>query len=99
MSDQATNEFYICSPSTACMSATNLVCLVICSVWPIWVVSCNQDKPNKPNRPNEQDRLADFFSILRDFTVMVTPIQKSGISVPMPVPSRRFLATFHPLRV
>ena len=23
-----------------------------------------RDKPDRPNRPNEQDRLADFFSIL-----------------------------------
>ncbi len=24
------------------------------------------DRPDRPNRPNEQDRLADFFSILLD---------------------------------
>ena len=24
------------------------------------------NKPDRPNRPNEQDRLADFFSILVD---------------------------------
>ena len=66
----------------ACMSATNLVCLV-------HLVSFMQpNKPNKPNRPNEQDRLADFFSIRRDFTVMVTPIQKYEISMPMPVASQ-----------
>ena len=49
------------------------VCLVHL-VYPVSLVQPNkQDKPNKPikrdrpdrpNRPNEQDRLADFFSIL-----------------------------------
>jgi hypothetical protein len=52
------------------------VCLVhlvslVHLVYPVSLVQPNkQDKPNKPikrdrpNRPNEQDRLADFFSIL-----------------------------------
>ena len=52
------------------------VCLVhlVSLVYPVSLVQPNkQDKPNKPikrdrpdrpNRPNEQDRLADFFSIL-----------------------------------
>jgi hypothetical protein len=47
---------------------------VVCLVHLVYLVQANkQDKPNKPNkrdrpdrpnRPNEQDRLADFFSIL-----------------------------------
>ena len=55
---------------------TSLVCLVhlvylVGLVYPVSLVQPNkQDKPNKPikrdrpNRPHEQDRLADFFSIL-----------------------------------
>jgi hypothetical protein len=39
-------------------------------VYPVSLVQSNkQDKPNKPDRPNgpnEQDRLADFSSILLD---------------------------------
>jgi hypothetical protein len=54
----------------------DLVCFVdlVHLVDPVSLVQPNkQDKPNKltkrgrpdrPNRPNEQDRLADFFSIL-----------------------------------
>jgi hypothetical protein len=39
-------------------SRTSPVCLV-------HLVSLMQpNKPDRPNRPNEQDRLADFFSIL-----------------------------------
>ena len=30
------------------------------------------DRPNRPNRPNEQDRLADFFSILLDTRLPIT---------------------------
>jgi len=62
-----------------CTSGTSPVCLVdlVCFVhlvYPVSLVQPNkQDKPNKPikrdrpdkpNRPHEQDRLADFFSIL-----------------------------------
>ena len=46
------------------------VCLMIWSVWFIrLVLFLAPEKPNtrdRPNRPNEQDRLADFFSILLD---------------------------------
>jgi len=43
-----------------CMSKTSPVCLV-------YLVSLIQpNKPDRPNRRNEQDRLADFFSILLD---------------------------------
>jgi hypothetical protein len=35
-------------------------------VWLVHLVSLLQpNKPDRPNRPNEQDRLADFFSILQ----------------------------------
>jgi len=62
------------------LSETSPVCLVdlVCFVYlvhPVNLVQPNkQDKPNnpikrdrpdRPNRPNEQDRLADFFSILQ----------------------------------
>jgi hypothetical protein len=47
------------------------VYLVIWSVWSIWFVLFPdpekpnaRDRPYRPDRPNEQDRLADFFSIL-----------------------------------
>jgi hypothetical protein len=43
-------------------------------LWSVWLVWFNQmnktdqtnqtDRQDRPNRPNEQDRLADFFSIL-----------------------------------
>ena len=36
-----------------------------CPVCLVYLVSPIQpNKPDRPNRPNEQDRLADFFSIL-----------------------------------
>ena len=38
----------------------DLVCLVHL------VSRVQPNKPDRPNRPNEQDRLADFFSILLD---------------------------------
>ena len=34
----------------------------VCLVYPVSLMQPN--KPDRPNRPNEQDRLADFFSIL-----------------------------------
>jgi hypothetical protein len=48
-------------------SGTSSVCLVhlvslVHLVYPVSLVQPN--KRDKPNRPNEQDRLADFFSIL-----------------------------------
>jgi hypothetical protein len=50
----------------ACTSGTSPVYLV-------HLVSFGQpntrDKLNRPNRPNEQDKLADFFSILLEFPV------------------------------
>ena len=43
-----------------CTSGTSPVCLV-------HLVSLIQlNKPDRPNRPNEQDKLAYFFSILRE---------------------------------
>jgi len=52
------------------MSETSPVCLVHL-VYPVSLVQPNKqdkpikrDRPDRPNRPNEQDRLADFFSIL-----------------------------------
>ena len=49
----------------ACTSGTSQVCLV-------HLVSLMQpNKPDRPNRPNEQDRLADFFSILLDVLVQI----------------------------
>ena len=45
-------------------SETSPVCLV-CLVHLVSLMQPNKpDRPNRPNRPNEQDRLADFFSIL-----------------------------------
>ena len=44
--------------SMACTSGTSQVCLVHL------VGLIQPNKPDRPNRPNEQDRLADFFSIL-----------------------------------
>jgi hypothetical protein len=47
-----------------------LVCLV-------HLVSLIQpNKPDRPNRPNEQDRLADFFSILLATRLVDLPSQK-----------------------
>ena len=60
----------------ACTSETSpvyLVCLVhlvslvhlVDLVYLVSLVQPNKrDRPDRPNRPNEQDRLADFFSIL-----------------------------------
>ena len=60
----------------ACTAGTSLVCLVdlvslVHLVDPVSLMQPNkQDKPNKlitrdrPNRLDEQDRLADYFSIL-----------------------------------
>jgi len=77
----------------ACMSGTSPVCLVhlvslVSLVDPVSLVQPNkQDKPNKPikrdrpDRPNEQDRLANFFSILLTLILLngklhvVLPIQ------------------------
>ena len=36
------------------------------------------DRPDRPNRPNEQDRLADFFSILLDHRPTVEEWRKTG---------------------
>ncbi len=51
----------------ACTSRTSPVYLV-CSVGLVYLVHLvspmQPNKPDRPNRPNEQDRLADFFSIL-----------------------------------
>jgi len=65
---------YICRDARASMvrtSGRSQVYLVIWSVWSIWFVLFpdpekpnTRDRPNRPDRPNEQDRLADFFSIL-----------------------------------
>jgi hypothetical protein len=46
------------------MSGTNPVYLVdlVCLVHLVSLMQPN--KPDRPNKPNEQDRLADFFSIL-----------------------------------
>jgi hypothetical protein len=41
-----------------------LVCLVHMVYLVDLVQPNNPDRPNRLNRPNEQDRLADFFSIL-----------------------------------
>jgi hypothetical protein len=61
---------------TSPVCPVHLVCFVylVHLVYPVSLVQPNkQDKPNKPikrdrpdrlHRPNEQDRLADFFSIL-----------------------------------
>jgi len=35
------------------------------------------NKPDKPNKPNEQDRLADFFSILLERLVRAIAIRRS----------------------
>jgi len=45
----------------SCMSGISPVCLVFL----VHLVSLMQpNKPDRPNKPNEQDKLADYFSIL-----------------------------------
>ena len=63
---QSTFLFFHSHPYLVC-----LVPLVSLVSWFVWLLSFfepnqlnKQDEPNKPDRPNEQDRLADFFSIL-----------------------------------
>jgi hypothetical protein len=55
-------------PVSGLVCLVSLVCLVylvysVCSVCLVYLVELDQ-----PDRPNEQDRLADFFSILLSVT-------------------------------
>jgi hypothetical protein len=64
------------------ISETSPVCLVYL-VYPVSLVQPNKqdkqnkpikrDRPDRPNRLNEQDRLADFFSILLERMYFKTP--------------------------
>jgi hypothetical protein len=87
-------ENYVGTPRTSLVrtSGPSLVCLVclVCLVslvhlvdlvYPVGLVQPNnRDRPDRPNRLNEQDRLADFFSILQ------RPISsvEEGATAPLP---------------
>src|SRR2546426_8869414 len=66
-------------------SRTSPVCLV-------HLVSLMQpNKPDRPNRPNEQDRLADFFSILLERPFSLKIPAKAAHQVGTECPTFRFL--------
>src|SRR3989442_15430004 len=71
-----------CTSGTGPVCLVDLVCFVylVHLVCPVSLVQPNKqdkpkkpikrDRPDRPNRPNEQDRLADFFSILLEVRLL-----------------------------